>query len=133
MAESLPHCQCWHMGRSGTCPVQLMCFENGIFTAGSRDSQESVSSMDCHKLHSSPTPVNVKHLAVGENLVLRRGFTAAPMLHFSLSHPPKPPPFESKIFKAVTDFFPNWTVQTSPQTSCTYSTHTHQLQRAMVS
>lgn len=34
------------------------------FTAGSRDSLESVISKSCHKLHSSKAPLNVKHLAM---------------------------------------------------------------------
>lgn len=34
------------------------------FTAGSRDSPESVISKSCHKLHSSKAPLNVKHLAM---------------------------------------------------------------------
>lgn len=101
------------------------------FTAGSWDSQESVSSMDCHKLHSSnssqcQTPGSEGKPGTPTGI-------HSPSDATLLSHPPKPPVFESKIIKAVTDFFPHWMVQTSPHTSCTYSTHTHQLQRAMVS
>lgn len=71
------------------------------FTAGSWDSQESVNSMGCHKLHSSPAPVNVKHLAAKQTWKTGSSYRDSQPPQY-----PSPTPtasFGLKIFKVVTD------------------------------